>query len=89
MHPYSHIDGEDPLHMGPRSTPPSQDTFYPDFEADYDAVQGALSKKAMGGMMKAEYAHGKSCSSAYWDNWGRHLLTTSYDDRLRSECVMS
>ncbi|WVQ84906.1 hypothetical protein IAT38_007069 [Cryptococcus sp. DSM 104549] len=33
--------------------------------------------------MLAQWQHGKSCSSAYWDPWGRRILTTSYDDKLR------
>lgn len=37
------------------------------------------------GLLRASYQHGKSCSSAYWDPWGRRILTTSYDDRLRGE----
>lgn len=36
------------------------------------------------GLLRAAYQHGKSCSAAYWDPWGRRILTTSYDDKLRS-----
>ena len=35
------------------------------------------------GLERANFKHGKSCSSAYWDPWGRRILTTSYDDKLR------
>jgi hypothetical protein len=37
------------------------------------------------GLLRASYQHGKSCSAAYWDPWGRRVLTTSYDDKLRGE----
>ena len=35
------------------------------------------------GLLRASFQHGKSCSAAYWDPWGRRILTTSYDDKLR------
>ncbi|ORX40746.1 WD40-repeat-containing domain protein [Kockovaella imperatae] len=35
------------------------------------------------GLLKASFQHGKSCSAAYWDPWGKRILTTSYDDKLR------
>ncbi len=60
-------------------------SVHPDFEADYEALSAGLKKKGFESLSRGEYAHGKSCSSAYWDNWGGRLLTTSYDDRLRSE----
>lgn len=47
-------------------------------DADYHQVYANASM--------ADYEHGHACSSAYWDPSGRHLLTSSYDDRLRSEC---
>lgn len=37
------------------------------------------------GLLRASFQHGKSCSSAYWDPTGRRILSTSYDDKLRSE----
>lgn len=33
----------------------------------------------------AVYEHGRACSSAYFDPSGRHLLSTAYDNYLRSE----
>lgn len=39
------------------------------------------------GLLRASFEHGKSCSAAYWDPSGRRILTTSYDDKLRSESV--
>jgi len=33
----------------------------------------------------ASFEHGKACSSAYWDPSGKHLLSTSYDDYIRSK----
>lgn len=37
------------------------------------------------GLLRGSWLHGKSCSAAYWDPWGRRVLTTSYDDKLRGE----
>ena len=33
----------------------------------------------------AEFEHNKSVSSAYWGPRGREIVSTSYDDTLRSE----
>ena len=38
------------------------------------------------GTLVAEHTHGKSVSAAFWDPRGRSILSTCYDDRLRSEC---
>ena len=35
--------------------------------------------------LRAEWAHKKSVSSAYWDPRGRSIVSTSYDDTIR--CV--
>lgn len=35
----------------------------------------------------AQYTHGKAVSAAYFDPSGRHLASTCYDDRIRSESV--
>lgn len=34
-------------------------------------------------VVRADFPHGKSASSAYWDPRGRQIVSTSYDDRLR------
>jgi hypothetical protein len=46
-------------------------------------MQGSKGK----GLLRASYEHGKSCSAAYWDPTGRRILTTSYDDKLRSRPI--
>ena len=33
--------------------------------------------------LRAEWAHKKSVSSAYWDPRGRSIVSTSYDDKIR------
>ena len=48
-----------------------------------EMVERHVSSAKGKGMLRASYQHGKSCSSAYWDPWGRRILTTSYDDKLR------
>ncbi|KXN86877.1 hypothetical protein AN958_09472, partial [Leucoagaricus sp. SymC.cos] len=35
------------------------------------------------GLLRGEFPHDKSCSSAYWDPRGRQIVSTSYDDTLR------
>jgi hypothetical protein len=34
--------------------------------------------------LRAEWKHGKSVTAAYWDPRGRSIVSTSYDDALRS-----
>ena len=51
----------------------------------YDKVGSYMNTNKGKGLLRANYQHGKSCSAAYWDPWGRRILTTSYDDKLRSE----
>lgn len=85
-------------HLNPRSTevhspppttknedgkPPRIDT-YPSSTIESEKVNNYRSSSKGKGLQRASYQHGKSCSSAYWDPWGRRILTTSYDDKLRS-----
>lgn len=61
---------------------------FPQDECSYETLQAAQTSKKKGaarGILRAQSLHGKSCSSAYWDPWGQRILTTSYDDRLRSK----
>ena len=51
----------------------------------YDKVSHHMTSAKGKGLLRASLQHGKSCSAAYWDPWGRRVLTTSYDDKLRSE----
>ncbi|KAK8853099.1 hypothetical protein IAR55_003800 [Kwoniella newhampshirensis] len=52
-------------------------------ETDYEHLSKFQSSAKGKGLLRASWQHGKSCSSAYWDPWGRRVLTTSYDDKLR------
>lgn len=85
-------------HLNPRSTevmtppptakdedgkPPRIDT-YPTSTIGSEKVNNYMSSAKGKGLHRASYQHGKSCSAAYWDPWGRRILTTSYDDKLRS-----
>ncbi|OXH27256.1 WD repeat-containing protein [Cryptococcus neoformans] len=56
---------------------------HPTLESDYNTLTSYLASPQGKGPMRAKWQHGKSCSSAYWDPWGRRILTTSYDDHLR------
>lgn len=59
------------------------DNTQPTLESDYHTVTSYLASPKGKHLMRAKWQHGKSCSSAYWDPWGRRILTTSYDDNLR------
>lgn len=37
------------------------------------------------GCLRGEWRHDKSVSSAYWDPRGRSIVSTSYDDAIRSK----
>jgi WD40 repeat protein len=86
-------------HLNPRSTEmlsppapksePGEDSkphinTYPTSSIPSEKVQNYQSSAKGKGLLRASYQHGKSCSAAYWDPWGRRILTTSYDDKLRS-----
>ena len=52
---------------------------------DKVAVDKLLETKHGQTTMRARWLHGKSVSSAYWDPRGRSIVSTSYDDTIRSE----
>jgi len=58
----------------------------PSTSLPYEKVGKYMDSAKGKGLLRASYQHSKSCSAAYWDPWGRRILTTSYDDKLRSEC---
>ncbi|WRT70364.1 uncharacterized protein IL334_007362 [Kwoniella shivajii] len=76
-----------PISSAKAKAEPGVDTPYPDSfitgETDYEGVSKFMTSKKGTGILRASWKHGKSCSSAYWDPWGKRILTTSYDDRLR------
>lgn len=55
----------------------------PESVIPYEKVQRVLDSTKGKGLLRSSWKHGKSCSAAYWDPWGRRILTTSYDDKLR------
>lgn len=58
-----------------------------DFEVDIvnEYASGASGK----GLLRSEFPHYKSVSSAYWDPRGRQIVSTSYDDTLRRKLISS
>lgn len=64
-----------------------EDMKHPVFESDYDAVQEFIKSEPGRGSILAQYEHGQSASSAYWDPSGRHIVSTSYDKHLRGELL--
>lgn len=56
---------------------------HPTSSIPYDRVTDYMKGAKGKGLLRASFQHGKSCSAAYWDPFGRRILTTSYDDKLR------
>lgn len=61
----------------------------PESNIEVDRVVKYMDTSKGKGLLRGSWAHGKSCSAAYWDPWGRRVLTTSYDDKLRGESLHS
>ena len=61
------------------------DTTSPTYE--FEDVEKHMELSNGKDAMVALWEHGKSVSSAYWDPRGRSIVSTSYDDKLRSESV--
>ena len=74
-----------PSARDPSDTAAHLDT-HPSSNVGYDKVSHLMGSAKGKGLLRASFQHGKSCSAAYWDPWGRRVLTTSYDDKLRGEC---
>lgn len=49
-----------------------------------DQMQKFISSPFGKDTLLAEWPHSKSVSAAYWDPRGRSIVSTSYDDNLRS-----
>jgi hypothetical protein len=60
----------------------------PESSIGSERVFAHMETKKGKGLLRGSWLHGKSCSAAYWDPWGRRVLTTSYDDRLRGESAI-
>ncbi|KAI6128280.1 WD40-repeat-containing domain protein [Pisolithus thermaeus] len=53
-----------------------------DHDYDYETVQTFMGSTQGRGLMRAEFQHGKSATSAQWDPRGRSIVSTSYDDSV-------
>ncbi|KAH7889221.1 WD40-repeat-containing domain protein [Phlebopus sp. FC_14] len=72
-----------PPPASPSSPEPSRSSASHPVEFEFDTVQSFVESKKGVGLLRGEFAHGKSVSSAYWDPRGRSIVSTSYDDTLR------
>jgi ABC-type uncharacterized transport system involved in gliding motility auxiliary subunit len=81
-----------PAKNGVRAEHEEKDEIDPDWRNTHlyastpvDRVQAHMNSAKGDGkaLHRGAWQHGKSCSAAYWDPWGRRVLTTSYDDKLR------
>lgn len=77
----------DPLDLNGESVTAPHVNTHPSSSIAYESIDQHTksAKNKDKGLLRASYQHGKSCSAAYWDPRGRRILTTSYDDKLRSE----
>ncbi|KAJ9128273.1 hypothetical protein QFC24_000566 [Naganishia onofrii] len=93
-HPFTpaHVPQEDSKDPGSSSDPDKlrldhtghSPALYPSVLSEWDEdAFPAMNTKKHAGLLRAESAHEKSCSAAYWDPAGRRVLTTCYDDRIR------
>ena len=71
----------DKLDSGSSKVSPAADAF----EISNETIEKYASSKSGKGLLRAEWRHHKSVSSANWDPRGRSILSTSYDDTLRCE----
>jgi WD40 repeat protein len=53
-------------------------------ELELGSVDEFRASKAGTATLRAEWKHDKSVTAAYWDPRGRSIVSTSYDDTLRS-----
>lgn len=75
------------LDQGAQDTEMGSEGGILDFEADI--VNSYASSESGKGLLRGDYPHNKSVSSAYWDPRGRQIVSTSYDDTLRCKSVSS
>lgn len=53
-----------------------------DHDYDHETIQTFMGSTQGRGLMRAEFQHGKSATSAQWDPRGRSIVSTSYDDSV-------
>ncbi|KAI0692398.1 WD40-repeat-containing domain protein [Cytidiella melzeri] len=52
-------------------------------EIKFEEIEEKTQAKDNKSLMRAEWRHGQSASSAYWDPHGRRIVSTSYDNTIR------
>lgn len=52
-------------------------------ETEYDELSKYLESKKGQGLLRGQFPHGYSVTSASWDASGRRIVSTSYDDAIR------
>ena len=56
------------------------------YEIDSEQLEKFQGTKVGKNVMRGEWRHGKSVTAGYWDPHGRRIVSTSYDDTIRSTC---
>ncbi|KAF8625806.1 hypothetical protein AX15_005193 [Amanita polypyramis BW_CC] len=77
------VDDEPPTPSASSPGGPEGVSAHSSIEFDSYKVTKYTESKRGKGTLRAEWPHGKSVSSAYWDPRGRQIISTSYDDTLR------
>ncbi len=68
--------------------PPQTNAEVTPIEFDKESVEKFLDTKQGHGVLRGEWRHDKSVSSAYWDPRGKSIVSTSYDDAIRCTCAV-
>jgi WD repeat-containing protein 76 len=55
--------------------------------SEFEQMNNFLGTNGGKDAMRGEWSHGKSVSSAYWSPLGNQIVSTSYDDHVRRECM--
>lgn len=57
-------------------------------EYDNATVEEFSKSRDGSALLRAEWTHKKSVSSAYWDPRGKSIVSTSYDDTIRRKSFL-
>lgn len=58
------------------------------WEINADEIELNSKSKKGKSTLRGEWKHGKSVTAGYWDPHGRRIVSTSYDDTIRSMCIV-
>lgn len=53
-------------------------------EVNFEQISEHIESKAGKSLMRGEWRHGQSVTAGYWDPSGRRIVSTSYDNSIKS-----